>query len=208
MISLVFLCTSAYAAGEAQQIQLPQPQLDTGKPLMQVIKARKTTREYSEEQVPLQTLSNLLWAAWGINRPDSGRRSAPSALNRQEMDVYVSLPAGTYLYDPKANSLVPVASGDSRAMTGTQEWVKHAPMNLVFVADLAKMGSGEEAAQMILAAMDTGYISENVYLFCASEGLATGFRVTIDKAKLAEIMKLRPEQKIMGAQSVGFPKSK
>lgn len=206
VISLVLICVTSGYCDEAQRIQLPQPQLDGGKPLMQAIKARKTTREFSGDQVPIQTLSNLLWAAWGINRPESGRRSAPSAFNRQEMDVYVCIRSGAYLYDPKANSLVLLASGDFGPLTGRQEWVKGAPVNLVYVADQAKMGPGEEADKMAIASLDTGFISENVYLFCASEGLATAFRVGIDRKKLAEILKLGPEQKIIAAQSVGLPK--
>jgi nitroreductase len=208
LFSFLLVTITSVCADEIAPIQLPQPQMDGGKPLMQTLQARKTTREFAADPLPMQTLSNLLWAAWGINRPDSGRRTAPSALNRQEMDVYVFLAAGGYLYDAKANSLVPVASGDIRAMTGTQDWVKASPLDLVYVADFARMSTGEEAQKMVLAAFDTGYISENVYLFCASEGLGTGFRVSIDKPKLAELMKLRPDQKIMGAQSIGLMKTK
>jgi nitroreductase len=208
LFSLLLVSVMSVCADEIKPIDLPQPQLDGGKPLMQAIHARKTTREFAPNPLPTQTLSNLLWAAWGINRPDSGRRCAPSAFNKQEMDVYVFLPTGAYLYDPKANSLSPIASGDSRAMTGTQDWVKGAPLDLVYVADLARMSSGEAAEKTIVAAYDTGYISENVYLYCASEGLATGFRLGIDRAKLSELLKLRPDQKIMGAQSVGFLKTK
>lgn len=207
-LSLLLIFITSACADEAKPIQLPQPQLDGGQSLMQAIKARKTTREFAVDPLPMQTLSNLLWAAWGINRPDSGRRTAPSAFNRQEMDVYVFLPAGVYLYDPKENSLLPVASGDIRTMTGSQEWVKAAPLDFVYVADLARMGSGEEAQQAVIAGFDTGFISQNVYLFCASEGLATAFRVGIDKPKLAAAMKLRSDQKIIGAQSIGFPRTK
>ena len=209
-VSLIF-CTGILVPAFGQDmkpIQLPEPKLDKSKPLMQTLKDRKTTREFSSGNLSQQTLSNLLWAAFGISRPDSGRRTAPSALNRQEIDVYVATAEGTYLYDPKGNALVPVASGDLRSLTGTQSYFEAAAVNLVYVADLAKMGEGEEAGKMFLAAADTGFIAENVYLFCSSEELATVFRVSIDKPKLGEALKLSPEQRITGAQTVGLPKPK
>ena len=207
---LVFcvLLTIPSLAQEMKPVQLPDPKLDQSKPLMQAIKDRKTTREYSPENLTTQTLSNLLWAASGINRPDSGRRTAPSAKNWQEIDVYVATTTGMYLYDPKGNALVPIVTGDIRSLTYTQAPFKDAPIHLVYIADLEKMGEGEEGSKLVLAAMDTGFVAENVYLYCASEGLNTGFRVSIDKAKLAQALYLRPTQRIMGAQSIGLPKVK
>jgi SagB-type dehydrogenase family enzyme len=195
-------------AEEMKPIQLPEPKLDQSKSLVQALKDRKTTREYASGGLSPQVLSNLLWAAFGINRPDSGRRTAPSAYNKQEIDVYVATAEGAYVYDPKGNALVPVASGDLRQLTGTQSYFKEAAINLVYVADLTKMAEADEAARLLLAAADTGFIAENVYLCCASEGLATVFRAGIDKPKLADALKLRPEQKITFAQTVGLPKSK
>jgi nitroreductase len=210
MISLLvcasFLVTAF--ADDPKPVQLPEPKLDSGKSLAQVLKERKTSRDYAIDNLPEQTLSSLLWAAFGINRPDSGRRTAPSAYNRQEIDVYVVTPSGAYVYDPKGNALAPIVPGDIRALTYTQAPFKDAPLHLVFIADLDKMGEGEEASKMLIAAMDTGFISENVYLYCASEGLNTGYRVSMDKPKLAEALKLRPAQRIVGAQSVGLPKGK
>jgi len=193
---------------EIKSVQLPEPKLDQAKSLAQALKDRKTTREFSEGNLPQQTLSNLLWAAWGINRTDSGRRTAPSALNRQEMDVYVTMADGTYVYDAKAHALIPVAKDDLRALTGTQSYMRSAAINLVYVADLSKMGEAEETSKMSVAWADTGFIAENVYLYCASEGLATVFRISIDKPKLAGALKLRPDQRITGAQTVGLPKTK
>ncbi len=199
---------SAFAQ-ELKPIQLPQPKLDPGKSLAQCLKERKTTREYSTASLSQQTLSNLLWAACGINRPDSGKRTSPTAKNWQEIDVYVATAEGMYLYDPKGNTLTPVVSADIRSLTYTQiDRFKDAPVHLVYVADLEKTGEGEEGAKMILTAMDTGFVAENVYLYCASEGLPSGFRVSIDKEKLGQAIKLRPTQKIMAAQSVGLPKGK
>ena len=190
---------------QMKTLQLPQPQLKQKATLMRALKKRKSTRTYSGKNLSFQTLSNLLWAAFGINRPASGRRTAPSAHNRQEIDVYVTSAEGAYMYDPKAHALIPVVSGDLRGLTGTQSYVKHAPLNLVYVADLKKMGGGDENSKMYLAAADTGFIGQNVYLYCATEGLATVFRAMIDRQELAKALKLRPDQRITFAQTVGLP---
>lgn len=206
---LVCLALCSPALGQAEELkplQLPKPQMDGGKPLMQVLKERKSTRVFSAQKLPEQTLSNLLWAAFGISRPD-GRRTAPSASNRQEIDVYAITSEGAYLYDAKEHSLKPVVAGDLRAQAGTQDYVKEAPLNLVFVADTTKMGSGSEESKALNTGADTGFISQNVYLFCASEGLATVVRASIDRPALAQALKLKPEQKIILAQTVGYTKN-
>jgi len=208
VVFAVVFALSAFAQ-EQKPIQLPAPKLDPKKSLVQAVKDRKTTREYSTKNLPEQTISNLLWAAWGINRPDSGKRTAPSAVNWQETDLYVSTSQGTYLYDPKGNALIPVLPGDNRALTYTQvERFKDAPLNIVYVADFQKMGDRKDEEKMMLASMDTGFIAQNVYLYCASENLPTGFRAAIDREKLGQALKLRPTQRIMAAQSVGLPKGK
>ena len=209
--SLIF-CTGLLLPALAQElkpIQLPQPKLDESKSLAQALKDRKTTREYRSGNLSEQTLSNLLWAAFGINRPDSDRRTAPSAHHWWEIDIYVAAAEGLYLYDPKPNALIPVVKEDIRSLTGTQSYFKDAAINLVYVADLAKMEAGGEgeADKIGLSMQDTGFIGQNGYLYCASEGLATVFRALIDKQKLAETMKLRTDQRITGAQTVGLPKS-
>jgi len=185
-------------------IQLPKPQTDGGKPLMQVLKERKSTRAFSDRKLSEQTLSDLLWAACGINRPD-GRRTAPTAMNKQEIDVYVILAQGAFLYDPKEQTLKPVVGGDLREQAGTQPFAKEAPVNLIYVADTAKMGGGPEEDKILYYGADTGFVSQNVYLYCASEGLATVVRASVDKAALTKSLELRPEQKIVLAQTVGYP---
>jgi SagB-type dehydrogenase family enzyme len=192
---------------ELKPIELLKPQMDGGMPLMQALKARKSSREFSNEKLPLQVLSNMLWAAWGINRPD-GKRTAPSAMNLQEIDVYVALEEGLYLYDAKENILKPVLPKDIRAMTGGQPFVKDAPVNLIYVADYSRMGRVSAKDKAFYSAANTGFISQNVYLFCASEGLVTVVRAYMDKNALAKVMKLRPNQKIILAQTVGYPKKK
>ncbi len=187
-------------------MQLPAPQMDGGMPLMKALKLRCTAREYAADALPAQELSNLLWAACGINRPESGKRTAPTAMNKQEIDVYAALPEGLYLYDAKAHSLNLVVAQDLRGASGKQEFVKDAPVNLVFVANYTRMGEGPQEMKDFYAAMDTGYISQNVYLYCASAGLVTVARGWVDKDALAKAMNLGADQKIMLAQTVGYPK--
>ena len=200
------ICFSAIAAAQAlKPVQLPPPQKEGGRPLMQVLTDRKSTREFGPGTLSPQTLSNLLWAAFGINRPD-GRRTAPSAMNWQEVSIYVATPEGVYIYDAKANVLGPALAGDFRAATGTQSFVKDAAVNLVYVADLSKTGGAVSPETEMYTAADVGFIAQNVYLYCASEGLATVVRASIDKPALAKTLNLQPQQKIILAQSVGYPK--
>jgi len=189
------------------RIELPPPQTDGGMPLMQALKERQSTRAFSDKELSLQTLSDLLWAAAGVNRPDTGGRTAPTAVNKQEIDIYVALKDGLFLYDAKNNLLVPVLSRDIRAMTGEQSFVKDAPVDLIFVADHQKMEGMTGEQKDFYGATDTGFISENVYLFCASAGLATVVRGWFNKLTLTKTMKLRPSQTIILAQTVGYPRS-
>ncbi|HCE46222.1 MAG TPA: nitroreductase [Lentisphaeria bacterium] len=204
-IALVMLANFA-GAQELRDMALPAPKTEGGKPLMQALKERQTSRAYDTKKLPLQVLSDLLWAGFGINRPDSGKRTAPSTRNWQEIDIYVVMEEGTYLYDAKANILKAVAKGDLRKMTGPQEFVAPAPINLVFVADTSKMKGASQDDLSLYAGADVGFISQNIYLFCASEGLATVVRGMIgDKKALAEALKLPAEKKIILAQTVGYP---
>jgi len=205
MFALLFCCSLSSAA-DPSSVPLPKPQMEGGKPLMQALKERTSLREFSAEKLPPQILSNLLWAACGINRPDSGKRTAPSARNWQEIDVYVATADGLYLYDPREHTLKPILSEDIRALTGTQPFVKDVPVNLIYVADYARVGEASAADKEFYSAADAGFISQNVYLYCASEGLATVVRGLIDRHALSKAMRLRPDQKITLAQSVGYPK--
>jgi len=202
-LAALILVVSAVSA-TAQQITLPPPKTDGGKPLMQVLNERHSTREFSAEKLSPQVLSNLLWAAFGINRAD-GKRTAPSAMNWQEMDIYVTLPEGAYVYDARANRLNLVAGEDLRAATGSQPFVGTAALNLVYIADMTKAKTSPEN-QAIWVPADAGFIAQNVYLFCASEGLVAVVRGMIPRDGLAKQLKLRPEQKIILAQTVGYPK--
>jgi nitroreductase len=205
LLALVLFGGAATAQG-LKPIALPTPQTHGGKSLMEALALRSTSRAFSSDDLPAQTLSNLLWAAWGINRPTEGKRTAPSASNRQETDIYVVMKSGAYLYDALTNTLKPVVGGDYRAITGKQTFVKDAPVTLVFVADVARMKAGDLTESEKWA--DTAFISENVYLFAASEGLATGIRANVDRAALAKALLLKTDQSITMAQSVGFPKQR
>ena len=204
ILAVALVCPAL--AQDLKPVELPKPDMEGGKPLMQVLKARQSGREFSAEKLPPQVLSNLLWAAWGVNRPDPGRRTAPSASNRQEVEIYVATAEGLYLYDAKAHRLQPVLAKDLRAATGRQPFVGEAPVNLVYVADYSKMGKGSDEDKALTAGADTGFISQNVYLYCASEGLATVVRGMVDRPALAKAMNLRPDQRITLAQTVGYPK--
>ena len=189
-----------------QPITLPKPRLTGGKPLMQALAERKSQREFLPKELPAQVLSDLLWAADGINRPESGKRTAPTAVNWQEIAVYVATAQGTYLYDAARHQLAPVLDQDIRGSAGIQPFVKIAPVCLIYVADYARMGKAQTAQKDFYSATDTGFISQNVYLFCASEGLATVVLGMVDKPALGALLKLRPDQKIILSQPVGYPK--
>jgi len=185
-------------------ITLLPPDTSGGMPLMKCFKERKSTRSFDSKILPDQVLSNLLWAAFGVNRSD-GRRTAPSAMNRQEIQIYAAMQHGLYLYDAPSHSLRLVASEDIRNRTGKQDFVTDAPLDIVYVADLSKSGQSSDE-QIFYPAADCGFIAENVYLYCASEGLACVVRAMIDKLALSKSMKLGPDQRILLSQTVGYAK--
>jgi nitroreductase len=192
-------------AEELKPISLPAPPTGGGKPLIEALRQRRTARDFKPDKLPLAVLGNLLWAAFGVNRPETGGRTAPSAMNSQEVDVYVALPEGLYLYEPKAHQLEPVLGGDLRSRTGGQAFTTNAPVTLLFVADLSRLSKARPESRAFYADVDTGYISQNVYLYCSSEGLATVVH-DLDRALLLKVLNLRPEQRIILAQAVGYPK--
>jgi SagB-type dehydrogenase family enzyme len=167
---------------------------------------RQSSRSFGTDPLPERVLANLLWAAAGVSRPESGRRTAPTANNRQEVDVYVALASGAYRYEPKSHGLRPVLAKDVRSLTGRQAFAGEAAVNLVFVADYARSSAASDDDRLMYAAAAAGCMSQNVYLYCASEGLATVVRAMIDRRSLGEALNLQPTQKILLAQSVGYPK--
>ena len=194
------------AQGEASpKILLPAPVKEGGMPLMTALSRRHSAREFASEQLPLPMLSNLLWAAFGVNRPDGGR-TAPSALNAQEIDVYVALPSGAYLYDATANVLQLVSASDLRRVTGYQDFVDDAPLDLVFVTDHSRMKLVPVGLRESFASAAAGAISQNVYLFAAGNGLSTVIRAWIDREAIADALGLSHDQQVLLSQTVGYPK--
>ena len=205
MLLLPLLSGPLPATGqEAGPTALPTPQLEKVGPLMAALQARRTCRSFSDRPLPRQELANLLWAAFGVNRSRSGKRTAPSARNWQEIDIYIASASGLFRHDAIGHRLEPIRNKDLRALTGRQSFAADAPVTLIYVADLKKMtGAPQDRLDFYIGA-DTGFIAQNVYLYCAAAGLATGVRADIDRQALAKAMGLRPEQRITLAQSVGY----
>ena len=195
------------ATGDSQQsIALPPPEKQGGMPLMEALARRRSLREFAQDALPLPLLSNLLWAAYGVNRPD-GHRTAPSALNAQEVDVFVAMPAGAYRYDSAAHALTLVAASDLRRVTGYQDFVDEAPVDLVYVADHTRMAMVPVEQRAAFAYSAAGAITQNVYLFAASSGLATVIRAWIDRAAIADALGLAHDQQVLLSQTVAYPKA-
>jgi nitroreductase len=201
----VLAATPAAAAQGPVPVKLPPPG-SAGMPLMAALKQRHSTREYSDRPLSKQVLADLLWSAFGVNRP-SGDRTAPYWRHIMVIDVYAAMADGVWLYDPKAHELVPHLPNDIRAQTGTQDFVGGAPLDLVYVAHGERMKDISVEDRRLYASVDTGFIGQNVYLYCASEGLATVFRGAVDYPKLERAMRLPGEQFVTFAQTVGYPRA-
>jgi SagB-type dehydrogenase family enzyme len=187
-------------------IKLPAPDKRGGLPLMRALARRRSSREFARKPLPLPVLSSLLWAAFGVNRRGGGR-TAPSAINAQEIDVYVALPDGAYVYDATAHALRLVAASDLRRVTGYQDFVDDAPLDLVYVADHARMRMVPASQRESYASAAAGAIAQNVYLYAASAGLATVIRAWIDRSAIADALGLTHDQQVLLSQTVGYPKA-
>lgn len=186
ILILSVILFSSTVCSALEPIRLSVPDLNHGTSLMQALANRRTIREFSDKQVDHNQLSNLLWAANGINRPADGKRTAPSAMNKQDIKIYVITAEGSYLYDAQRSMLNPILAGDFRQLD--------APLNLVLVAD-KKTGYAD---------MDAGYVSENIYLYCAAAGLATGARGSGNFEAFARALNLTPEQHVILWHPVGY----
>jgi nitroreductase len=202
--SAILATTPSLAATNSTVRELPPPRSEGGKPLIQTLKLRRSIREYSDRPLPVQVLSDLLWAAFGINRP-SGDRTAPYWRHIMVIDVYAAMADGVWLYEPKRHVLLAHSRADIRSHTGLQDFVANAPLNLVYVAHGERMRDISANEGRLYASVDSGFIGQNVYLFCASEGLATVFRGAVDYEKLNRIMQLGTDQFVTFAQTVGYP---
>jgi SagB-type dehydrogenase family enzyme len=185
-------------------IALPPPQASGGMPLMAAFAARRSQREFAADPLPPQVLSDLLWSAFGVNRAVNRGRTAPSALGAQEIDVYAALAGGLYIYDADGHRLARVAQVDARRVTGFQDFVDEAPLDLVYVADQAHLKNVPGEHRAAYSAASAGAIAQNVYLYCASAGLATVVRGWLDRRALAATLGLGPEEHIVLAQTVGY----
>lgn len=193
------------AVGDAAtSISLPTPEKHGGLPLMEALARRRSSRDFARDALPLALLSGLLWSAYGLNRADGGR-TAPSAVNAQEIDVFVALPSGAYRYDAAAHALHLVAASDLRRVTGYQDFVDEAPMDLVYVADHTRMGMVPVGKRESYASVAAGAIAQNVYLFAAGNGLATVIRAWIDRAAIADALGLTHDHQVLLSQTVGYP---
>ena len=192
-------------AAHAQELRaLPAPRKEIGKPLMQALQARRSIREYSTRGLSAQALSELLWAAYGVNRP-SGDRTAPYWRHIMVVDVYAAMADGVWLYEPKEHALRKHLDADLRGQTGLQDFVATAPLNLVYVVHGERMNDVAPQERRLYGSVDAAFAGQNVYLYCASEGLATVFRGAVDAAKLGQAMRLPQGQFVAFAQTVGYP---
>jgi SagB-type dehydrogenase family enzyme len=194
---------AAQVSDNNREIRLPEPQNHGGKPLMECLNERKSLREFSDRQLDLQNLSNLLWASYGVNRQD-GRRTAPTARNLQDISIYVIMEKGVYMWESTKNLLILVQEGDQRKETGSQSFVSKAQWNIAIVSDLSKFGDIEDPNSLKYSAMSAGYVSENIYLFCASFDLATVARAIFDQQTMKKILHLKETEQVMLVHSVGF----
>jgi len=204
LLSSLFIGISLNAfCQNSGDIQLPDPYQSGGKPLMQCLKDRHSSREFSKDALSLQELSNLLWAANGINRPESGKLTAPTAMNKQNMEVYVVLPEGIYFYEAKSYQLKLIASGNFMKLTGKQGFVDNAALNVVIVSDLDKLGNSDSEEKTLYSGIHAGAIVQNIYLYCASSDLNTVTRRWFDADGLKKAMNLPDAKSIILCQTVG-----
>ena len=187
-------------------IQLPMPNKTGGKPIMQALNERSSSRDFIDKDLTEQQLSDLLWAAYGINRPDKGKHTAPTSQNIQDIDIYITTKKGAFLYLPKEHALKKIVDEDIRPVAGKQDFVAIAAVNLIYVLDFSRAGNGSDVVKTVTAATHCGFIGQNVYLYCASEGLISVFRAYIDKEEITKALKLNENQHVIYCQSVGYSK--
>ena len=203
IVMLTIVTGSLSVAQSPDSLKLPDPIKQGGKPLMQALNDRHSSRNYTEKELTPQQLSDMLWAANGINRPD-GRRTAPSARNKQEIDIYITTARGVYLYDAVKNSLIGISAEDIRAKTGGQPFVKEAAVNILYVCNKSRAASTDETGALVNAAFTAGACAQNVYLYCTSEGLGSVVRGSYPGDELKGLLKLSDQQVIVMAQTVGY----
>ena len=214
-VQLLFVCLMLSAAAFAADkvVKLPKPNLNRTGTVMKALSERQSTREYASKALTLADLSDLLWAANGINRSDAGKRTAPSAMNKQDVDVYVILSEGSYLYDAKNHQLnlrvrrqrqMCIRDSYRGAVAGGQAFVKTAPVSLVLISDVSRFGDAQKIQNQLMGAMDAGIVSQNISIFCSAAKLATVPRASMDAAQLKKVLKLKDSQIPMMNHPVGY----
>jgi len=204
-LALFALFTFNFAIAQ-ESVKLPEPDRTGGKPLMQALNERSSSRDFIDKDLTEQQISNLLWAAYGINREEDGKHTTPTSRNKQDIEIYMTLKKGVFLYIPEEHSLKQLSNEDLRKVTGKQPFVKDAALNLIYVSDFDKLGNSDDNTKLMTAATHCGFIGQNVYLYCASEGLISVFRAWIDKNEIREALQLKDNRKVIYCQTVGYSK--
>jgi SagB-type dehydrogenase family enzyme len=205
-VSIIIL-SGAVIAQDKTSFKLPAPDTTGGLPVMKALSERASVRDFDTTSPDMNVISNLLWSANGINRHESGKRTAPSAMNSQDADVYLLTKQGAYFYNAAAHSIELISGGDYRKLAaGKQENVADAPLFCLLVSDISRFKSGSDSLKAIWGALDAGIVSQNISIYCASAGLATVPRATMEQEKLREVLRLKDSQKLILNHPVGFKK--
>jgi SagB-type dehydrogenase family enzyme len=204
ILVILLLAFAVTQVAALETIKLSQPDVDS-MPLMKTLQERKSTKAFDSKPIDNKKLSSLLWAAFGVNRPGSEKRTAATAFNCQDIDIYVVFAEGVYKYQAKDHCLIPVLSKDVRPLAATQAYAQKAPVNLVYISDYAKINDRYEAMKPVYSAFHAGSISQNVYLYCASAGLGTVVRDGVNREALSKALKLSDTQVVIMGQTVGYP---
>lgn len=207
LLTIFFLMCINLSADELTPVRLPAPSINKNYSLGKAFMERRSIRSFSDKEISLQDLSNILWCANGINRPDSGGRTYPSAMNKQDIEIYVFLKTGAYYYDFKDNVLNPVSTGDFRASLGSQAYVATAPLNLIYVSDISKLSfEKDKEMKLMTAGIDAGHCSQNVYLYCSASGIGAVVRTSVDRKTIGNILKLKEGSMVVMGHTIGFAK--
>ena len=206
-IFIIMTVVSGALSGQAMQdIRLNAPDMERGLTIMKAFEKRASASSFSDRELSLQDLSDLLWASNGINRPESGKRTAPTAVNAQDIDIYVIMKSGAYLYDARANKLKAIAPGDNRRLVSDRQTnFANAPVMLILVSDISRFRGDDNARKLSWAAMDAGIVSQNISLFCAATGMVTRPRASMDFEGLKKLLSLSETQHALLNNPVGYP---
>ncbi len=205
--AILFLICVSISAEELSPVKLPAPSINMNYSLEKAFRERRSNRSFSDKEISLQDLSNILWCANGINRPESGGRTYPSAMNKQDIEIYVFLENGAYYYDYKKNILQPVSAGDFRARLGSQAYVATAPLNLIYVSDISKLSfERDKDMKLLTAGIDAGHCSQNVYLYCSAAGIGSVVRTSVDRKVIGSILKLKGGSMAIMGHTIGYAK--